>query len=106
MMMMKMTTTTTMMMMITMITMLMMKMTMMMIWSYFLQPPTWVTWSESPAANLKSSSQGARPPSYSHYVDDHHLDHHHEDDHGDDIADDNDEGDFLIIMINLFTVLL
>ena len=34
-----------------------------MIWSYFLQPPTWVTWSESPAANLKSSSQGAGPPS-------------------------------------------
>ena len=77
---------------------------MMMIWSYFLQPPTWVTWSESPAANLKSSSQGARPPSYSHHLDHH----HHEDDDGDDIADDNDEGDFLkvIIIRHLFTVLL
>ena len=37
-----------------------------MIWNCFLQPPTWVTWSESPSANLESSSQGARPPSYSH----------------------------------------
>ena len=37
-----------------------------MIWNCFLQPPTWVTCSESPAANLESSSQGARPPSYSH----------------------------------------
>ena len=69
--------------------MMMMRMRMMMIWSYFLQPPTWVTWSESPAANLKSSSQGARPPSYSHHLahDHHDQDRGHEGDDGGDIAD-------------------
>ena len=68
---------------------------MMMIWSYFLQPPTWVTWSQSPAANLKSSSQGAGPPYYVAADDLADEDHDH-DDHRDgcDTADD-DEGNFL-----------
>ena len=62
-----------------------------MIWSYFLQPPTWVTWSEFPAANLKSSSQGAGPPYY--VAADENADENDHDDHHDgcDTADD-DEG--------------
>ena len=61
---------------------------MMMIWSYFLQPPTWVTWSESPAANLKSSSQGAGPP---YYV--------AADENADHAADENDHGAGVIIVM-------
>ena len=61
-----------------------------MIWSYFLQPPTWVTWSQSPAANLKSSSQGAGPP---YYVAADHHDHAHDHGAGDDHADDHDHED-------------
>ena len=80
-----------------------MMMRMMMIWSYFLQPPTWVTWSQSPAANLKSSSQGAGPPYYvaadenADENDDHvHADYYDDHDHADhrdgcDTAED-DEG--------------
>ena len=68
-----------------------------MIWSYFLQPPTWVTWSESPAANLKSSSQGAGPPYYvaADENDDHAHDYDHVagDDHGDDHGHEDDDGE-------------
>ena len=77
-----------------------------MIWSYFLQPPTWVTWSQSPAANLKSSSQGAGPP---YYVAAENEDHGDDHDHvaGDDDGDDHDhEEQSQVIFSRSWTTLL